>query len=210
MKGEIVGVVKDFHALSFREEMQPVVMGTLKSTYATVGIKFQQQHMKTALAEIEKIWKSTYPEYVYEFEFLDERIASFYVQERQLLDLYKIFATIAIFISCLGLYGLAAFMSVQRTKEVGIRKVLGASINNILVLFSKEFVLLVTIAFAVAAPIAWYLMHLWLNDFQYRIPMDWWIFALAGLMAITVALCTISFQAVRSALSNPVKSLRTE
>ena len=210
MKGEIVGVVKDFHALSFREEMQPIVMGTLKSTYATVGIKFQQQHMKTALAEIEKIWKKTYPEYVYEFEFLDERIASFYVQERQLLDLYKIFATIAIFISCLGLYGLAAFMSVQRTKEVGIRKVLGASINNILVLFSKEFVLLVTIAFAVAAPIAWYLMHLWLNDFQYRIPMDWWIFALAGLMAITVALCTISFQAVRSALSNPVKSLRTE
>ena len=210
LKGEVVGVVKDFHALSFREELQPVVMSTLKSTYSTVGIKFQQQHMKTALAEIEKLWKQTYPEYVYEFEFLDEKIASFYTQERQLLDLYKIFATIAIFISCLGLYGLAAFMSVQRIKEVGIRKVLGASINNILVLFSKEFVLLVAIAFAVAAPIAWYLMHLWLNDFQYRIPMDWWIFVLAGFMAVTVALLTISFQAIRSAIANPVKSLRTE
>ncbi len=210
LKGEIVGVVKDFHALSFREELPPVVMSTLKSTYGTVGIKFQQQHMKTALDVIEKLWKRTYPEYVYEFEFLDEKIARFYTQERQLLDLYKIFATIAIFISCLGLYGLAAFMSVQRIKEVGIRKVLGASINNILVLFSKEFVLLVAIAFAVAAPIAWYLMHLWLNDFQYRIPMNWWIFALAGLLAVTVALLTISFQAIRSAIANPVKSLRTE
>lgn len=210
VKGEIVGVVKDFHALSFREELPPVVMGPMKATYGTVGVKLQQQHIKSALAEIEKLWKRTYPEYVYEFEFLDEKVASFYVQEKQLLNLYKIFASIAIFISCLGLYGLAAFMSVQRIKEVGIRKVLGASINNILVLFSKEFVLLVAIAFAVAAPIAWYLMHLWLNDFQYRIPMDWWIFALAGLMAVTVALCTISFQAIRSALANPVKSLRTE
>ena len=208
--GDIVGVVKDFHALSLHEEIQPIVMGTLKETYGTIGLKLDQSNIKNSIASIEKIWTTAYPEYVFEYEFLDQKIANFYQQERQLLDLYKIFASIAIFISCLGLYGLAAFMSVQRIKEVGIRKVLGATVNNILILFSKEFVMLVSIAFAVAAPIAWYLMHLWLNDFQYRINMDWWIFALAGILAITVALCTISVQAIRSAIANPVKSLRTE
>ena len=210
LKGNIVGVVKDFHAVSLHQEMSPIIMSTYKRTYETIGMKLDGKDMKTTLGVIEKLWTRTFPEYVYEYKFLDETIANFYKQERQLLDLYKIFASIAIFISCLGLYGLATFMSVQRVKEVGIRKVLGASINNILVLFSKEFVLLVSIAFAVAAPIAWYLMHLWLNDFQYRIPINWWIFALAGLLAITVALFTISAQAIRSAIANPVKSLRTE
>ncbi|HUR12207.1 MAG TPA: ABC transporter permease [Flavitalea sp.] len=210
LKGNIVGVVKDFHAVSLHQEMSPIVMSTYKATYGTIGMKLDGENMKSTIENVEKLWTRTFPEYVFEYEFLDKKIANFYQQERQLLDLYKIFATIAIFISCLGLYGLAAFMSVQRVKEVGIRKVLGATVNNILVLFSKEFVLLVFIAFAVAAPIAWYLMHLWLNDFQYRIPMNWWIFALAGLMAITVALFTISVQAIRSAVANPVKSLRNE
>lgn len=124
--------------------------------------------------------------------------------------MYKIFAAIAIFLSCLGLYGLASFMAVQRVKEVGIRKVLGASAGSIVYLFSKEFIILITIAFAVATPIAWYYMHQWLQAYAYRINMSWWLFAAGGLVATIIALATISFQAVKAAKENPVKSLRSE
>jgi putative ABC transport system permease protein len=124
--------------------------------------------------------------------------------------LYKIFAAIAIFLSCLGLYGLASFMAVQRIKEVGIRKVLGATGGNIVYLFSKEFVLLIVIAFVIATPISWYYMHQWLQDYVYRINISWWIFFVGGLAAMFIALATISFQAIKAAIANPVKSLRTE
>ena len=147
---------------------------------------------------------------MYEYRFLDEKVAGFYKQESQLSQLYKIFAAIAIFLSCLGLYGLASFMAVQRIKEVGIRKVLGATAANIVYLFSKEFILLIAIAFTIAAPIAWYSMHQWLQYYAYRINISWWLFAAGGLAAIIIALATISFQAIRAAMANPVKSLRTE
>ncbi len=124
-------------------------------------------------------------------------------------SLYKIFAAIAIFLSCLGLYGLASFMAVQRTKEVGVRKVLGASVGNIVYLFSKEFVILIAIAFVIATPIAWYYMHQWLQDYAYRIHISWWLFATGGLIAIIIALVTISFQTIKAAMANPVKSLRS-
>jgi putative ABC transport system permease protein len=124
--------------------------------------------------------------------------------------LYKIFAAIAIFLSCLGLYGLASFMAAQRIKEVGIRKVLGATATNIVYLFSKEFILLITIAFAIATPIAWYSMHKWLQYYVYRIKIPWWLFASGGLVAMLIALTTISFQAIKAARANPVKSLKTE
>ncbi|MEO8712212.1 MAG: FtsX-like permease family protein, partial [Parafilimonas sp.] len=145
-----------------------------------------------------------------EYRFLDDKIASFYKQENQLSQLYKIFAAIAIFLSCLGLYGLASFMAVQRIKEVGIRKVLGATTANIVYLFSKEFVLLISIAFVIATPIAWYFMHQWLQDYAYRIEISWWIFLTGGVASIVIALITISFQAIKAAIANPVKSLRTE
>ncbi|MBN9381303.1 MAG: FtsX-like permease family protein [Chitinophagaceae bacterium] len=132
------------------------------------------------------------------------------IQENQLAQSYKKFSAIAIFLSCLGLYGLASFMSVQRIKEVGIRKVLGASAANIVYLFTKEFIILVITAFVIAAPIAWYYMHQWLQDYVYRITISWRIFAAGGLAAIFIALATISFHAIRSAMANPVKSLRTE
>jgi ABC-type antimicrobial peptide transport system permease subunit len=147
---------------------------------------------------------------VYEYRFLDDKIDSFYKQENQLAQLYKIFAGIAIFLSCLGLYGLASFMAVQRIKEVGIRKVLGASAGNIVYLFSKEFILLISIAFVIATPIAWYYMHQWLQDYAYRIQITWWLFAAGGLVAIIIALATISFQAIKAAGANPVNTLRTE
>lgn len=151
-----------------------------------------------------------FPDYVYEYQFLDDKIAGFYKQESQLSQLYKISASIAIFLSCLGLYGLASFMAVQRIKEVGIRKVLGATGWNIIYLFSKEFVLLVAVAFFIATPLSWYYMQHWLQDYSYRISLDWWLFAAVALLVIVIALFTVSFQAVKAALANPADSLRSE
>jgi ABC-type antimicrobial peptide transport system permease subunit len=162
------------------------------------------------MQSIKKIWQQTFPGYVYEYRFLDDKIAGFYQQENQLSQLYKIFAAIAIFLSCLGLYGLASFMAAQRIKEVGIRKVLGATAGNIVYLFSKEFILLIAIAFAIATPIAWYFMHQWLQNYAYRIEVSWLIFLTGGIAAIMIALATISFQAVKAAMANPVESLRSE
>jgi putative ABC transport system permease protein len=206
----VVGVVKDFHAVNLRQPMAPVILGNYKTTYGTFGIKLKTEKVKETMSAIEKVWTTAYPEYVFESKFLDQKIANFYQQEKQLSQLYKIFAIIAIFISCLGLYGLASFMAVQRVKEVGIRKVLGASVTNIIYLFSREFVLLIAIAFVIAFPIAYHLMNKWLQDFAYKTQMQWWIFGIAAIIAIVIALCTVSFQAVRAAIVNPVKSLRTE
>jgi len=151
-----------------------------------------------------------FPDFVFEYKFLDDKIESFYKEENRLSYLYRIFAAIAIFLSCLGLYGLASFMAVQRIKEVGIRKVLGASVSNVIYLFSKEFIILIAIAFVIASPIAWYFMDDWLRDYPYRINLSWWIFLAGGIGAIIIALITVSFQAIKAAIANPVKSLRTE
>ena len=147
---------------------------------------------------------------MFTYEFLDDRIAGFYKQEQKLYTAFRFFVGIAILIGCLGLYGLITFAAIQRTKEVGIRKVLGASLPNIVYLFSKEFITLIVIAFLIAAPLAWYAMNNWLQNFAYKIPVSWWMFAAAGLLAIFIALLTVSFQAIRAALANPVKSLRSE
>ena len=147
---------------------------------------------------------------MYEAEFLDQKINNFYKQENQLSQLYKIFAAIAIFISCLGLYGLVSFMAVQRTKEVGIRKVLGASVGRIVLLFSREFTFLIGVAFIIATPVAYYFMKQWLENFTYRINLGVSIFLLAILFSIVIAWLTVGWRAIRAARANPVKSLRTE
>jgi putative ABC transport system permease protein len=206
----VVGVLKDFNDRSFRNKVAPLLITTDAAMYNLLSIKLATTSMSSTLQSIKKIFDQTYPNFVYQYKFLDEKIAGFYKQENQLSQLYKIFAAIAIFLSCLGLYGLASFMAVQRVKEVGIRKVLGASAGNIVYLFSKEFVVLIAIAFAIATPIAWYYMHRWLQDYVYRIHISWWLFAVGGLASIIIALATISFQAVKAALANPVKSLRNE
>ena len=167
-------------------------------------------NIASTMQSFKKIFEQTFPDFVYEYQFLDEKIGNFYQQESQLAILYKIFAAIAIFLSCLGLYGLASFMAVQRIKEVGIRKILGASAGSIVYLFSKEFVVLITIAFAIAAPIAWYYMNQWLQGYVYRINISWWLIAVGGVAAIIIALATISFQAIKAAIANPVKNLRSE
>ena len=210
LKGPIVGVMKDFNARSFRKAVEPVLVTTIKDFYSKAGIKMETSKIPAVLKKVESLWNEVYPDYVYEPKFLDAKIDNFYTQENRLSQLYKIFAVLAIFLSCLGLYGLVSFMAVQRVKEVGIRKVLGASVNSIILLFSKEFLLLICIAFVIAAPLAWYYMQDWLQDFVYRISISWWLLLLAGIMAIVVALITVSFQAIKAALANPVKSLRTE
>ena len=210
LKGKIVGVLKDFHSTGFKDKYSLVIMVPFKRAYDNAGIKLTPGNPAPTLAAIEKLWNQTYPDYVFEYKFLDDAIGTFYVQERQQTQLYKIFAAIAIFLGCLGLYGLASFMAIQRTKEVGIRKVLGASIQNIVYLFTREFAVLIAIAFLIASPIAWYFMHRWLQDYAFRLPITWWIFLAGGAASLTVALITISFNAMKAARANPVKSLRTE
>jgi len=206
----IVGVVRDFNVNSLRRPLAPVVLSTWKRVYQTINIKIKPGTEKTVLPFIEKLWTTTYPDYVYDYHFLDETIENFYKQEDQLAQLYKIFAGIAIFISCLGLYGLVSFMAVQRTKEVGIRKVLGASVRNIIYLLSKEFTLLIILAFIISAPIAYYIMHEWLKNYAYQIPLSASIFLLAIGSSILIAWITVAHRAIQAALANPVTSLRSE
>jgi len=187
-----------------------VVLSTWKDVYQTINIKIKPGTEKAVLPFIDKLWNENFPDYVYDYKFLDDTIASFYKQENQLSILYKIFAAIAILISCLGLYGLVSFMAVQRTKEVGIRKVLGATARHIVYLMSKEFTLLIIIAFAISAPVGYYIMHKWLQNYTYRIPLSASIFLLAIAGSIVIAWITAGQRAIKSALTNPVKSLRTE
>ncbi|MFT3934358.1 MAG: ABC transporter permease [Chitinophagaceae bacterium] len=206
----IVGVVKDFKTNSLREDIKPLTISESQTNYFTTGIKIRTGNIARTTAQIQTIWQQTYPEYAYNSYFMDESINRFYQQENQLSLLYKIFAGIAIFISCLGLYGLVSYMAVQKTKEVGIRKVLGASISNIVIMFSKEFTLLITIAFVIAVPVAWYLMNGWLQNFVYRIHMGIGVFILAIAASLVIAWITVGYRAVKAALANPVKSLRSE
>ena len=210
IKCPVVGVLKDFNDRSLRNELAPLLIATNATMYRQASLKLATVNISSVMQSVKKIWEQTFPDYVYEYRFLDDKIAGFYKQESQLSQLYKIFAAIAIFLSCLGLYGLASFMAVQRTKEVGIRKVLGATASSIVYLFSKEFILLIAIAFVIATPIAWYYIQQWLQNFAYRTNIGWWLFAAGGLAAIIIALITISFRAIKAALANPMKSLRTE
>lgn len=210
IKCPVVGVLKDFNDRSFRNDIAPLLITTDVDMYSEAAIKLSTKDIPSTLKSVKKIFGQAFPDFVYEYRFLDDKIGSFYKQENQLSQLYKIFAVIAIFLSCLGLYGLASFMAVQRIKEVGIRKVLGATSGSIVYLFSREFIMLIGIAFLIAAPVAWYYMHQWLQGYVYRIQIQWWLFAAGGCAAIIVALASISFQAVKAALANPVESLRVE
>jgi ABC-type antimicrobial peptide transport system permease subunit len=162
------------------------------------------------LKKAETIFKKYNPEYPFEYQFIDEEYAKKFENEQRVSTLAALFAGLTIFISCLGLFGLATYMAENRIKEIGVRKVLGASIPGIAALLSKDFLKLVIISFVLAAPIAWWAMHAWLQDYSFRVKIEWWVFALAGLLSILIAIITVSYQAIKAAIANPVKSLRTE
>ncbi|WP_295800558.1 ABC transporter permease [Mucilaginibacter sp.] len=206
----IVGVVADFKTNSMREEIKPLVMYPFKQLEQQIAVRIEGQKLTKTVASVQKLWEKSYPEYAYTGFFVDDSIAKFYKQENQLELIYKVFALIAIFISCLGLYGLVSFMAVQRTREVGIRKVLGASIGSIVYLFSKEFIALIAVAFAIGAPAAWYLMNGWLQTFAYRISPGVWVFVAAITTSLLIGWATVGYKAIKAALANPVKSLRSE
>ena len=212
-KGRVIGVVKDFYLASLHTKIAPLVLQMLpeESWWRTfITVRIRPQNISQTLAFLEKTWKNFNQEGAYEYFFIDESYEELHRADERFGQLFGYFATLAIFIACLGLFGLAAFTAEQRTKEVGIRKVLGASVANVTALLSKDFVKLVLLANVIAWPIAWYAMHKWLQDFAYRIELGWWVFALSGGMMLVIALLTVSTQAIKAALANPVKSLRYE
>lgn len=206
----IVGVVKDFKTNSLREETKPTMLASSRKFYSSTSVKMHSSNLTQTKDAVLKTWDKINPEFEPISSFLDDSINDFYKQENQLSLLYKIFAGIAIFISCLGLYGLVSFMAAQRTKEVGIRKVLGASVANIIYLFSKEFTILIVAAFAIAVPVAYYMMSNWLSNFAYRINITVWVFVLAVFASVVIAWITVGYKAVKAAIANPVNSLRSE
>ena len=211
----IVGVVADFHEQSFHEKINSTFIGYMPQQSKNIGVRLatkgkQASDVKVTLTAIEKAWKEVYPDNKFDYAFLDDSIAKLYEKEQKTAQLVNVATAIAILISCMGLFGLATFTAEQRTKEIGIRKVMGASVVSIVTLISANFLKLVLIAVAIATPIAWYTTTQWLKDFEYKTDITWWVFAMAGVLAAFIAMLTVSFQSIRAALINPAKSLRSE
>lgn len=207
---KVIGVAKDFHYKSLYDQVEPAVLQIFPPANWKVAVKMKAAQLDRSVAHVESVWRQFSPDYPIEYSFLDESFAVMYKSEDKLKTLLWIFTALTIFVACLGLLGLAAYAAERRKKEIGIRKVLGSSVEGLVLLLSKDFVRLVTIAMVIAAPVAWYFMNGWLQDFAYRVELSWWIFILAAVVSILIALVTVSFQAVKAALSNPVKNLRTE
>jgi len=210
----IVGVVKDFNLFPSHKHTKPCVLTTLFWAYNKLGIKLapgqSTESITRVLAEVERTWTNRFPEYIFKYDFLDRTLNDFYKNEERMYLLFQLLAGIAIFIGCLGLYGVVTFMVESRTKEIGIRKTLGASTTSIFGIFSLDFLKLVFIALLIASPVAWYVMNQWLQNFENKIDIEWWVFVLAGVLATSIALFTVSFQSIKAALMNPIRSLRTE
>ena len=209
-EGTIIGVVKDFHYSSMRKKIQPAIFYCQSKTFGSIYIRTTGHDAAKVIATAQAEWKKYNPGFPFEYNFLDDRFKRLYESEQRTGLLFDIFSGIAIFISCLGLLGLAAYTAQIRTREIGIRKVLGSSVTGILRLLALDFMKLVVIAIIIATPVSWYFMNKWLQDFAYKINIGWFVFVVAGLLAIAIALLTISFQSIKAALANPVKSLRTE
>jgi ABC-type antimicrobial peptide transport system permease subunit len=210
-KGKIVGVLKDFHFNSLHDPINPLIIRLREDEkFGNILVRTQPGQTKLALATIEKLCNQLNPRFTFSYAFSDEEYQKLYKNEQIVGKLSNSFAFLAIFISCLGLLGLAMFTAEQRIKEIGIRKVLGASVGSLFTLLSKEFLILVLIALFIASPIAWFVMDKWLQNYTYRTNVEWWVFALSGVISVMIALLTVSFQSIKAALMNPVKSLRSE
>jgi putative ABC transport system permease protein len=207
----VIGVIKDFNYADLHQQVEPQIFHEFASVQPYhFFVRIAPGDPSKALAAIQTAWKKVAPEYPLKYNFLDEDLDRFYQSEARLSNIISWAGGISIFLACLGLLGLAALAAVNRTKEIGIRKVLGASASVIIGLLSKDFLKLVVIAFVIATPLAWYFMNKWLQDYAYRININWWVFAITGALIILIALITVSFQAIKAAIANPVKSLRTE
>jgi len=208
--GQIVGVVKDFHYRSLQENVEPLNFRVNPGNTWAFTLKISAANVPATIAAVQNKWKTLIPQRPFDYSFVDQSFDKQYSTEDRFGTLFLYFSVLAIFISCLGLLGLASYSTLQRTREIGIRKVMGASIFGIVNMLSKEFLLLVIIAAVIAFPLSWYGMHTWLQDFAYKINIGWWVFAIAGMLSVMIAITTVSFQAIRAALANPVKSLRSE
>lgn len=206
----IVGVIRDFHQKSLRDQIEPCVITTFPNMYAQAGIRISGANPTQTLAHIRQVWQSLYPNEVFEHEWLHEQVARFYETETLVGRLVNAFTIIALLICCLGLYGLMAQSVGQRTKEIGIRKVLGANVLSIVTLLSTDFVKLVLVGIVIASPVAWWAMDSWLNTFAYKVSIGWWVFVLAGTIGLAIALLTVSYQSIRAAVLDPAKTLRSE
>lgn len=210
ISAEVIGVVKDFHVASLHEEITPVVFAIIPFFYYDAGIKINSERISETIKFIEKNWVESYPDQYFEYEFLDDHLASLYKDDEKTFALFKIFAGVSIFIGCLGLYGLISFIATQKEKEVGVRKVMGASVASIVLLFTKDFVKLTIIAFILAVPLSWYFMTRWLEGFAYKINISWTIFLVGFLSTVGIVLLTIIYRSVRAASINPAITLRSE
>jgi putative ABC transport system permease protein len=206
---QIVGVVNDFHSQSVYETIAPTIIGFNQFWFFGL-VRIQTDDIPATIASMRQTWEQMMPGYLFDYSFLNEDFDRLYKGEAVLGTLLGFFALLTVFIACLGLFGLASFTAEQRTKEIGVRKSLGASVSSIVLLLSKEVTVLVVIAFVVAVPVAYFAMYRWLDGFAYHIEISWSIFLMAGLMALGVAWMTVSYQSIRAALANPVKSLRSE
>lgn len=206
----IIGVTKDFHFTSLKNEVKPFGFICVPRNGFNFTIKLSADNIKSTLSQLEREWKNFRAKRDFEYVFLDDTFSKLYASEGRFQKLFISLVILGILIACLGLLGLATFSAQQRVKEIGVRKVLGASVPHVVALLSKDFLKLVLIALVLATPIAWYLMNEWLKDFAYRVNIEWWIFLVAAIIAVIIAFITISTQAIKAAISNPVKSLRTE
>ncbi|PRX56833.1 ABC transporter permease [Flagellimonas meridianipacifica] len=210
VKGRIVGVVNDFHDKDFHQDISPIFIAPLSSSFYQWAVKVNLDHISSGIEEIEKEWSQLFPNYIFDYTFLDDQISLMYQQESRSLSLLKLFSALAIFIGSLGIYGLILFFAVQKTKEIGIRKVLGSSVGGILWIMSKDFFKLILMAGIIGSPIAWCFINSWLQNFNYRTQVSWWIFGFAISILLIITLVTISYQALKAARTNPIKCLRTE
>ncbi|HEV9035735.1 MAG TPA: FtsX-like permease family protein, partial [Puia sp.] len=207
---DVIGVINDYHQKSLRYPVEPTMLMPAYSNNSIISVKVNTSDMPATIGAIKKTYDAFFPGNYFDYYFLDDHYNQQYASDRLFGKAFSIFAGFAIFIACLGLLGLSLFATMQRTKEIGVRKVLGASVAHIIVLLSADFIRLVIVSILIATPLAWYIMHRWLQDFAYRIDIGWWVFVVAGLLAVVIALATISWQAARAAIANPVKALRSE
>jgi putative ABC transport system permease protein len=206
----IVGVVEDFNFASLKEKIEPMIISTGQDWRVAVIRLKPSDHLQSNIENFRKVYAGAAPGYPFEYDFLDQEFNQHYKDDIKQGNILSIFSAIAIFIACLGLFGLASYTAIKRTKEIGVRKVLGSSVQNIVVLLSKDLLKPVLLGTLIAVPVGYYVMNKWLQGFAYRTDIRWWMFALSAMTAVLIALITVSFQAIKAALTNPVKSLRSE